>query len=220
MPPRAFLDTEIELMQHDLIQMGALVEQAIVRSMQGVINHDTAILEEVAAHDNEIDDIEKAIESRALRLLMRQQPVARDLRAISAALKIITDLERIGDQAADIAELSTRFEQGLQISFARHLPAMSQAAIEMVHSCVEAYVKNDMELATTTISQDDVVDDMFVKVKDEVVKTIKEQSELADQAIDVMMVAKYLERIGDHAVNVCEWIIFYGTGLHKKTQIL
>ncbi|HAN44109.1 MAG TPA: phosphate transport system regulatory protein PhoU [Ruminococcaceae bacterium] len=220
MAPRATFDSELEALNNDLIKMGALVEEAITLSIDALLKYDHDLSKKVITSDNVIDDLEKVIETRCLRLLMRQQPVARDLRTISTALKMITDLERIGDQAADIADLSLRFENESQLSIAKHIPEMSRIAINMVRSAIDSYVKNDIELAKATMQMDDKVDELFGVVKRELIKTLGTTTDRADEAIDLMMVAKYLERIGDHAVNVCEWVIFYSTGQHKTAQIL
>ncbi len=220
MAPRNNFDTELENLNVDLIHMGSLVEQAITESIEALCSNDKQAALEIIAQDREIDELEKAIEARCLRLLMRQQPVARDLRAISTALKMITDLERIGDQAADIAELSSHFVHDDSLSIAAHIPEMGKIAVEMVKACIDAFVHNDLELAASTIQRDDEVDDLFNVVKNELIKTIQTEPDKADLAINLLMVAKYLERIGDHAVNVCEWVTFYATGLHKKTRIL
>ena len=220
MSARLSFDHELELLNTDLIKMGALVEDAITKSIEALktSNHDMA--REIIEQDRQVDDMEKAIESRSLRLLMRQQPVARDLRAISTTQKMITDLERIGDQAADIADLSMRFQEESAMQVSGHLEKMASIASAMVHESVDSYIQNDPGKAAGIIKRDDEVDQLFVDVKDDLVAKIGENKDLADDAIDTLMVAKYLERIADHAVNVCEWVIFYSTGLHKKTQIL
>ena len=160
------------------------------------------------------------METRCLKLLLRQQPVARDLRSISTALKIVTDMERIGDQAADIADISMHLRSADVAVIASHLEEMAREAVDMVHSSIDAFVRTDVELAKKTIAQDDAVDALFIKVRDDVTQRIRADAAKADEAIDVMMVAKYLERIGDHAVNICEWVEFYTTGEHKNTRIL
>lgn len=222
MTARSAFDMELEQLNIDLIKMGATVEDAITRSVAALESYDKEVASEIIEADRTVDDMEKAIEARCLRLLMRQQPVARDLRTISTALKIITDLERIGDHAADIAELAIRLGSGQPVSMARHITDMADIAVQMVGACVKAYIDNDLKLATTTIDRDDEVDDLFCVVREELIKTLSGEvtHDHADQAIDLMMVAKYLERIGDHAVNICEWVVFYDTGKHKETQIL
>ncbi|MBC8570667.1 phosphate signaling complex protein PhoU [Zongyangia hominis] len=220
MSARLSFDRELELLNTDLIKMAAMVEEAITKSIEALGTSNRDMAREIIDQDRQVDDIEKAIEARSLRLLMRQQPVARDLRAISTTLKMITDLERIGDQAADIADLSMRFEEESAMQVSEHLEAMASIASAMVHESVESYIHNDPAHAGAIIKRDDEVDALFVSVKNDLIEKISQNQDLADDAIDTLMVAKYLERIADHAVNVCEWVIFYSTGLHKKTQIL
>ena len=213
---------ELEQLNLDLIKMGGMIEEAIAKSIRALEQSNTAIASEIIQSDHSVDDMEKQIEARCLRLLMRQQPVARDLRAISTALKMITDMERIGDHAADIAELTIRLDGNKPESMAQHIPEMADIATQMVRVCVQSFIENDLTLAKATIQRDDEVDDLFNVVRDELIKMLENGSdaETANQAIDLMMIAKYLERIGDHAVNICEWVVFYDTGLHKETQIL
>lgn len=222
MTARSTFDLELEQLNLDLIKMGGMIEDAITKSIRALEASDKNIAREIIEADRGVDDIEKQIEARCLRLLMRQQPVARDLRAISTALKMITDMERIGDQAADIAELTIRLDSNKPFSMAKHIPEMADIATQMVRACVKSFIDNNLVLAQTTIQRDDEVDDLFNVVRDELIKTLsgEGEAERANQAIDLMMIAKYLERIGDHAVNICEWVVFYSTGLHKQTQIL
>lgn len=222
MTARSTFDLELEQLNLDLIKMGGMIEDAITKSIRALEASDKNIAREIIEADRSVDDIEKQIEARCLRLLMRQQPVARDLRAISTALKMITDMERIGDQAADIAELTIRLDSNKPLSMAKHIPEMAEIATQMVRACVKSFIDNNLVLAQTTIHRDDEVDELFNVVRDELIKTLTGEGEAdrANQAIDLMMIAKYLERIGDHAVNICEWVVFYSTGLHKQTQIL
>ncbi|RPF43226.1 PhoU-like phosphate uptake regulator [Hydrogenoanaerobacterium saccharovorans] len=222
MTARSTFETELEQLNLDLIKMGGMIEEAIAKSIGALETSDTNIANEIISADRTVDDMEKQIEARCLRLLMRQQPVARDLRAISTALKMITDMERIGDHAADIAELTIRLDSNKPLSMAQHIPEMADIATQMVRACVKSFIDNNLEQAKETIARDDEVDDLFNVVRDELIKTLSGESdaEKANQAIDLMMIAKYLERIGDHAVNICEWVVFYDTGLHKQTQIM
>ncbi|WP_312644646.1 phosphate signaling complex protein PhoU [Hydrogenoanaerobacterium sp.] len=222
MAARSSFDMELEQLNLDLIKMGGMVEEAIAKSIRALEVSDTAIANEIINGDRSVDDMEKQIEARCLRLLMRQQPVARDLRAISTALKMITDMERIGDHAADIAELTIRLDSKKPLSMAQHIPEMADIATQMVRACVKSFIDNNLDQAKETIARDDEVDELFNVVRDELIKTLSGESdaEKANQAIDLMMIAKYLERIGDHAVNICEWVVFYDTGLHKETQIM
>ena len=155
-----------------------------------------------------------------MRLLLLQQPVAKDLRAISTAMKMITDMERVGDQAADIADIALRLGNNNIYKYCPHIPKMAQIAISMLNDSITSFINSDLALALRTIERDDEVDDLFDVVKDDLISTLKSNPELADIAIDSMMIAKYLERIGDHAENICEWVEFFETGVHKKTQIL
>lgn len=220
MPTRSHFDHELEILNIDLIKMGSMIEEAIAKSVKALEVGNKNLANEVIEDDSKIDDLEKSIERRCMRLLLRQQPVAKDLRAISTALKMITDIERIGDQAADIADLSLRFSRGLDTKVAEHIPQMARIAIMMVRDSIESFVKNDLALAQATMKRDDEEDELFNVVKNELIESITTSRENADEIIDCMMIAKYLERICDHAVNICEWVVFYSTGLHKKAQIL
>ena len=162
--------------------------------------------------------MEHTIESLCLRLLLQQQPVARDLRQISAALKMITDMERIGDQAADIAEIIT-FLGGRSGGECEYISLMAKSAIKMVTESVDAFVKRDLELANTAIRHDDIVDDYFKKVKSSLIKMIADKPDDGEYALDLLMIAKYFERIGDHAVNIAEWVVFSVTGSHKEVTV-
>lgn len=221
MGARPSFDSELEMLNIDLIKMAGLAEQAIKNSVTALETRDKNLAQQVVSNDSEIDAMEKTIEARCLKLLLRQQPVARDLRQISTALKMITDIERIGDQAADIAEiLSLIGGTDEPASIARHIPEMAHVASGMVYDAVTAFTNTDLAAAKKVIATDDVVDELFIKVRDELVERIASTPEKSDEAIDVMMIAKYLERIADHAVNICEWVEFYETGEHKKTKII
>ena len=213
-------DMQLELLNEQLIHMGELCEVAINRATDALKEGSIEKAHAVRVADEEIDQMEKDIERLCLKLLLQQQPVARDLRSISTALKIVTDMERIGDQAADIADISMHLRSADVAVIASHLEEMAREAVDMVHSSIDAFVRTDVELAKKTIAQDDAVDALFIKVRDDVTQRIRADAAKADEAIDVMMVAKYLERIGDHAVNICEWVEFYTTGEHKNTRIL
>ena len=176
--------------------------------------------EDIIKGDRTINDLERSIEARCLSIILRQQPVAGDLRVVSSALKVVTDLERIGDHASDIAELILRIKGEHVYHVVRHIPSMAIAAREMVRCSIEAFINQDIETAKQIEKQDDVVDELFSKVKLDVVDLLKQSTEQIDQCIDLLMVAKYLERIGDHAVNVCEWTEFSKTGALKNVRIL
>lgn len=210
--PRETFESELEQLNADLVRMGSLVEEAIEHAILAFQNQDEQLAKAIVEHDRQINDMEKTIEARCLSLIMRQQPVARDLRIISAALKIVTDMERIGDQAADISDLILRLKGEHVYKMAEHIPEMAKNAKQMVHDSITAFVNRNMALAAEVQKQDDVVDDLFNKVKSEVAQMLKQESEPVDTGIDLLMIAKYLERIGDHAVNICEWLEFNQTG--------
>lgn len=220
MSVRSYFDRELAELHADLLRMAQLAEDAIDKSITALQTKDQTLARAVIENDREIDAAERAIESRSLKLLLQQQPVARDLRSISTALKIITDLERIGDQAADIAEISLRFGQYGYLKEVVHIPEMARIASEMVHDSVKAFLSNDADSARAIIARDDEVDDLFNIVKKEISGYILGNTSQADQAIDFLMIAKYLERIGDHATNVAEWVIFHVTGEHKDSKII
>ena len=212
-------DEQLLQLNHEMIEMGALCEEVIALSSQALTEGDTALAAKVAPLDSEIDHKEREIENLCLRLLLQQQPVARDLRQISAALKMITDMERIGDQASDIAEIIITEEK----SEAQDIPKiikMSEAAGKMVRDSVNAYVEKDLELSRKVIKDDDVVDELFEEVKTTLIDFIAEnKGEQGGEAIDLIMVAKYLERIADHATNIAEWVEFSITGIHKASVV-
>lgn len=209
-------DMQLQQLDCELIQLGALIEHAIAGAAKALTNMDEAQAKEVMVIDDEIDHKERDIERLCLRLLLQQQPVARDLRLISAALKMITDMERIGDQVADIAELAQMYAQsGTVLSHMQHIDDMARATIQMVTESVDAFVKKDLQIVQRVITYDDVVDDLFDEVKHDLVQLISAHQECGEQAIDLLMIAKYFERIGDHAANVAEWVAFSMTGEHE-----
>lgn len=208
-------DTELENLNLELIKMGSLIETSIETSAKALINQDLDLIKKVNELEIEIDEMEKTIESHCLKLLLQQQPVASDLRLISTALKMITDMERIGDNAEDIAEIA-RFMVGQKfIKDLVHIPQMAEATISMVKRSVDAFVSKDKELALQVCKDDDIVDNLFQVIKKELIEKIQEKEENGEQAIDLLMIAKYFERIGDHAENIAEWVIFSVTGEHK-----
>ncbi len=207
-------DKELDLLNNELIEMGSLVERAIENAVKTLITKDVEIAKKVIKSDNEIDDMEKTIENRCFKMLLQQQPVAGDLRLISSALKMITDLERIGDQAQDIAEITLLVANEIYIKDITHLPQMANATIKMVGESIDAFVNKDIVLAKEVIEYDDVVDDLFNIIKDELIVLIRENVKNGEQAINFLMIAKYLERIGDHAQNIAEWVVFSITGQH------
>ena len=208
---RSKFDEQLLQLNHEMIEMGALCEEVIALSSQALTEGDTALASKVAPLDSEIDHKEREIENLCLKLLLR---MPRDLRQISAALKMITDMERIGDQAEDIAEI-VAFLDGRQAENDALLKEMAKAVIQMVTESVDAYVKCDIMLAKKVIAADDVVDEQFARVKQSLIGKIAADPADGEYALDLLMIAKYYERIGDHATNIAEWVIYSVTGTHK-----
>ena len=216
---RSRFDEQLALLNRELIEMGALCEEVIALSAQALTEGNAELAARVAPLDQEIDRKEREIESMCLKLLLQQQPVAKDLRLISAALKMITDMERIGDHAADISEMTILMSDATYERSAINIDlveSMAKETTDMVIKCVDAFVNKDLELARTVIAQDDVVDDLFADFKQQLIKKINENVKNGEQATDMLMVAKYFERIGDHATNIAEWVIYSITGEHEK----
>ena len=211
-------DSQLEQLNNELIEMGSLIEQAIELAINGLMKQDVEKAKEAIVFDEEVDRQEKEIENLCLKLLLQQQPVARDLRLISSALKMITDMERIGDQAADISEITILMANDPYIKKLDHIQAMAKETTVMVVNSIEAFVNKDQDKARKVIENDDVVDELFSKVKKELIELIRTNAENGEQATDLLMVAKYFERIGDHATNIAEWVIFSITGTHKGTE--
>lgn len=211
---RSRFDQQLMQLNEMLVQTGELCEQAISQTMVALSSSSDEIAREVIRADAHIDQMERDIEHLCLKLLLQQQPVARDLRQVSAALKMITDMERIGDQAADIAEIVKSTDMSLVRGFPK-IPQMAAKTAEMVHDAVRSFVDRDLALATATQAADDAVDRMFAEVATEMIDFIVHADAAdAQKAIDVIMIAKYLERIGDHATNIAEWVDFSITGVH------
>ncbi len=209
---REYFDVELSNLNNQLIAMGMLVEKAINNSVQIIMDNNDDGLETAREQEELINSAEKKIQNHCIRLLLHQAPVAHDLRYISAALKMITDLERIGDQAIDIAEMSQYIKNKSSVINMTHISEMASKSAKMVTMSIDAFVKKDIVLAKTVSELDDVIDSLFDKVKSETVQIIHSDVQLGSEAIDIMMIAKYLERIGDHAVNVSEWAAFSVTG--------
>lgn len=208
---------QLKELNMQLIRMGALCEEAISAAMKLLIDEDEKMAEKVATTDGEIDQMEREIESLCMKLLLLQQPMANDLRAISSALKMISDMERIGDQASDIAEIASMVRNSSAKSKI-HLKDMALAAIKMVTDSIDSFVRQDLALAHSVMAYDDVVDNYFDQIKGELVELITNGKESGEYCIDLLMVAKYLERIGDHAENIAEWVEFSITGIHKSGE--
>ncbi|MBO4931459.1 MAG: phosphate signaling complex protein PhoU [Clostridia bacterium] len=204
-------------MKKEMIEMGAMCEEAIALAARALTEGNMSLAEKVAPLSQNIDQMERDIESRCLKLLLQQQPVAKDLRAISAALKMITDMERIGDQAEDITEILP-YLSGRAMPVNIPMREMAAAAIRMVTDSVDAYVKQNTDMAQSVIDRDDVIDGYFASIKQNLIDLLKTYTDSGEFAIDLLMIGKYLERIGDHATNIAEWVIFSVTGVHKEVQ--
>lgn len=211
---RSKFDHDLERLNSELTEMGNLIESSIESAVTALKAQDVELAQRVIAGDKEVNDMERAIEDLCLKLILRQQPVARDLRLISSALKMITDMERIGDQSADISEITIRLADQKYLKELVHIPQMADATIKMVRDSIDAFVRRDIELAKSVIYYDDIVDNLFNVIKDELIGYIKAGIGSSEQAIDLMMIAKYFERIGDHAQNIAEWVYFAIAGDH------
>lgn len=212
-------DRQLLELNSELVQMGGLIEQAIEMAISALVKQDVEKAKRAIKFDEEIDAQEKTIEALCMKLLLQQQPVAKDLRLISAALKMITDMERIGDHAADISEMTilmadSSYEKS-QIDIGT-IKEMAKETTEMVIKSVEAFVNKDLELARWIIMRDDRVDDLFAAFKQQLIQKINENVKNGELATDMLMVAKYFERIGDHATNIAEWVIYSITGEHES----
>lgn len=220
MTTRTLFNQELEELNKELDKMSEMVAQAIEHTFEALTDNNRVLAKQIIENDSIVDDMERSIESRCLSLVLRQQPVARDLRHISTALKVVTDLERIGDHAADIAELTLVLNSEGSCAALKHLPPMVESVKAMVRDAISAFIDRDVDAAQEIMVRDDIIDAYFDKVKSEVVSLLKSDSHKSDSAIDLLMIAKYLERIGDHAVNVCEWTEFSDTGVMKNVHIL
>ena len=214
---RERFEQQLQLLNQALTKMGSLCEQIITLAAQALTDWDENLAKKVAEVDSEIDKMERSIEGTCLRLLLQQQPVATDLRVISAALKMITDMERIGDQAEDIAEIIT-FLKGRAAAESVQIREMARETITMVTGSVDAYVRQDLELAQAVLNHDDIVDAYFDRVKKNLIDMIAKNPEDGEFGLDRLMIAKYFERIGDHATNIAEWVVFSVTGVHKDLE--
>lgn len=206
-------DEQLTLLNNELTTMGALCEEAISGCVKYLIDNDIAMRDNTLEADKQIDQKERDIERLCMKLLMQQQPVATDLRVISSALKMISDMERIGDQASDIAEIVKHIQKN-DVEGNTHILDMARATIKMVTDSIESFVKKDIALAEAVIRQDDEVDALFNKVKNELIQAVQKSEDDAEALIDLLMIAKYFERIGDHAENIAEWVIYSITGHH------
>ena len=210
---RIRFDEQLEQLNVELIKMGSMCEESILTAIRSLAGKDTELAEKVLQGEAEINQKERDIEALCMKLLMQQQPVARDLRQISSALKMISDMERIGDQAFDIAEIGMAIpdydDENEQL-----IEAMAKEAIKMVTDSIDSFVKKDLELAKSVISYDDVVDNYFNNIRAKLIEAITGGKNEGEYYIDLLMIAKYLERIGDHATNIAEWVVYSITGSH------
>lgn len=209
-------DRQLSTLNDELIEMGSMIEKSIETAIKALVNQDVDLARHAIEADEEIDRQERIIEDLCLKLLLQQQPVAKDLRLISSALKMITDMERIGDHASDISEITIALADQPYIKKLEHIQQMAKETMIMLVGSIEAFVDKDLEKANEVIKRDDVVDDLFDKVKKELIQMIHENADKGEPAADLLMVAKYMERIGDHATNISEWVIFSITGEHKS----
>ncbi len=213
---RELFQKQLEALHVMLIEMGALCEQVIERTYKVILSEDKQAAAEIIEKDSVIDLKEREIESSCLKLLLHQQPVASDLRQVSAALKMITDMERIGDQAADIADIVKTSKNLKTAAAATKLGDMAKATMRMVTESIDSFVKQDLEIARKVINDDDFVDALFLEIKHQLAAEMADDAQNRERTLDILMIAKYYERIGDHATNIAEWVEFAITGEHRK----
>ena len=211
---RSKFDEQLHLLNQEMMQMGSMIEDSIQKAINALIDQNVELAKKIMDNDTQIDHEQKKIENLCFNLLMQQQPVAKDLRVISAAMKMVTDMERIGDQAEDIAEIAATAKKKM-LKKSKHIQRMAAATIDMVNKSVEAFIKKDLLIAEEVSHNDDVVDALFEEIVNDLVDIIK-KDEGTSEVLDMLMVAKYFERIGDHAVNIAEWVQFSITGEHKR----
>ncbi len=205
---RKRFDEQLEQLNQEMLQMGGMVEDAIQKAIEALLKQDVELAQSVMESDALVDQKQKEIENICFTLLMQQQPVASDLRVISAALKMVTDMERIGDHAADISEITVHLAHEPYIKNLEHISKMASETMWMLIQSIEAYVEKNVKKATSVITHDDIVDELFIETKKELIDLIHKDKNNGEQATDLLMVAKYFERIGDHATNLAEWVIF------------
>lgn len=205
---RSKFDEQLHLLNQEMMQMGSMIEDSIQKAINALIDQNVELAKKIMDNDTQIDHEQKKIENLCFNLLMQQQPVAKDLRVISAAMKMVTDMERIGDHAADISEMTILMSKTKYLPNLEHINRMASETVQMLIRSIEAYVEKDMNKAVDVIASDDVVDDLFDKNKAELIEQIQRDPQSAESAADMLMVAKYFERIGDHATNIAEWVIF------------
>lgn len=211
---RNIFDKQLENLHIELIKMGSLCEEAISGSLKALNDNDKNIIKNISMLESDIDQKERDIEGFCMRLILQQQPVASDLRVVSAAMKMISDMERIGDQAEDIAEI-IKYIQIDPLKKSTHINEMGKAAAKMVTNSIDSFIKRDLTLAGKVIASDDVIDNLFIEIKKDLIEYIQKNPEAGEYCLDLLMVAKYFERIGDHAANIAEWVEFSITGIYK-----
>ncbi len=216
MSARKQFEDELSQLKTELVKMCRLTENMIETAIRALAEKDPELGRSVGLMDKQVDEYEMDIEKKCMRILIRQQPVAKDFREVSCALKMITDIERFGDQASDIGDIVYSFGGAPYIKNLTHISEMGSLAVKMVSESVNSFIMNDEKLADSVVLADDEMDSLFLTVKEELIALIKEDGKNGDQAIELMMIAKYLERIGDHAVNVAEWTKYNETGVHVK----
>lgn len=212
---RSYFDKQLSTLNLELVKMGALCEEAISAAAKCLNDGDKTLIDKIKETERLIDEKEREVESLSMKLLLHQQPVAGDLRMISAALRMISDMERIGDQAADIAEI-LKFVGSDSKGIAVHIVDMASATKKMVTESVDSFVNRDLDMTHKVMKRDDIVDELFLKVKEELTKAICDNPEEGEVYLDILMIAKYFERIGDHAVNIAEWVEYSITDTHVK----
>jgi len=213
-------DMELQKLHDDLVVMGTFIETTIEKTMSAFRTNNYELAKEVSENDDIADELEIKIERRSLRILLSQQPVARDLRTISTALKMVSDMERICDQAKSIAEIVLRFENQELIKKPNNIVQMSEKCVVMVNKSIEAFINNDRAIAENVMALDDEVDVLYHNIHDNVTTLVAQNPDNVLQAVDFVMIAKNLERIADHAVNIAEWVVFNITGEHKNKALL
>lgn len=216
MAKQSRFEKQLNTLNQQMVQMGSMVEQSIEMAVSALVTKDSEKAHNVIEYAADVSNQERQIEGMCMKLLLCQQPVASDLRMISSALKMITDMERIAVQSAEISELTIRMEETPYIKKLEHVQQMAKETILMVVKSIDAFVNKDLELAQEVISMDDVVDDLFIKIKQELIKLINQDASNSEQATDLLMIGKYFERIGDHAVNIAQWVTFSITGEHGE----
>lgn len=207
---RAKFDEQLNQLNQEMVQMGVMIEENIQTSIEALVRHNVEMANEIVEKDVAVDQKQKQIEAICFDLLIQQQPVAKDLRAITAAMKMVTDMERIGDHAADISEITVLLDNAEKTKSMETIIQMASEALFMLMQSIDAYVKKDIALAQKVIQHDDVVDKLFDQIKQEIIEQIQQNKDVkeGEYEIDTLMIAKYLERIGDHATNIAEWVIY------------